>query len=103
LARSLNSPTVIGLHILGQANAFGNGYSAPPRSQGRPPPVGRGAGTDIVTDRLRQANSAILFRATPMYFQDFYHHHPHGVPIGGLIVVLLVVIIVVLLTRNSKS
>jgi hypothetical protein len=39
----------------------------------------------------------------PMHFRDFYHHHPHGAPIGGLIVVLLVVVIVVVLTRGSKD
>jgi hypothetical protein len=79
---------------LGRANSFGNGYAAArwPR-----------AGTDIVSEHLRQANSAILSGEIPMYFQDFYHHHPHGAPIGGLIVVLLVVIIVILLTRGSKS
>jgi len=53
--------------------------------------------------RLVPGDCGIINRFTSMYFQDFYHHHPHGAPIGGLIVVLLVVIIVVLLTRNSKD
>jgi hypothetical protein len=38
-----------------------------------------------------------------MYFQDFYHRHPHGAPVGGIIILLLVVILVVVLTRNSKD
>jgi hypothetical protein len=38
-----------------------------------------------------------------MYFNDFYHHHPHGAPIGGLCLILLVVILAVVLTRDSKS
>jgi hypothetical protein len=36
-------------------------------------------------------------------FHDFYRHHPHGAPLGGLIVVLLVVVIVVAVARTSKE
>jgi hypothetical protein len=38
-----------------------------------------------------------------MYFRDFYHRHPHGVPLGAVIVILLVVILVVVLSRDSKN
>ena len=38
-----------------------------------------------------------------MYFQDFYHRHPHGAPLGGIILLLLVVVVVVVLTRDSKE
>jgi hypothetical protein len=38
-----------------------------------------------------------------MYFNDFYHRHPHGAPIGGLCLALLIVILVVVLTRDSKT
>jgi hypothetical protein len=52
---------------------------------------------------LAPGDLRITVEVPSMYFRDFYHHHPHGVPIGGLILLLLVVILVVVLTRNSKD
>jgi hypothetical protein len=43
---------------------------------------------------------------SPMFadrFRGYFHHHPHGAPLGGALLLIVVVLVVVALIRTAKD